>query len=68
MDLDNADQHKMVDIRNPLLGRKEKLPLYLDGDTVSGTVRKKEYRVEDERVYVIHTHTPILPLLLIFSG
>lgn len=38
VDLDNADQHKMVDIRNPLLGRKEKLPLYLDGDTVSGTV------------------------------
>ena len=36
--LDDVDKRKLVDVKNEE-GKKEKLPLYFDGESVSGTVR-----------------------------
>ncbi len=37
--LSDDELHKPVEVRNPALGRKERLPLYMDGDTIRGSVR-----------------------------
>jgi vacuolar protein sorting-associated protein 26 len=40
------DKRKKVDVKNEE-GKKEKLPLYFDGESVAGTVSSREVGVAD---------------------
>ena len=42
IELSDADKRKKVDVKNEE-GKKEKLPLYYDGESVSGRVREVCY-------------------------
>ena len=43
IELADGDKRKKVDVKNED-GKKEKLPLYLDGESVSGKVRREGRR------------------------
>ena len=45
IELADGDKRKKVDVKNEE-GKKEKLPLYLDGESVSGKVRREGRRGE----------------------
>jgi hypothetical protein len=40
--LEDEDLHKPIEIRNPIVTKREKLPLYMDGDTIRGKVCESE--------------------------
>ena len=57
IELDDQDKRKKVDVKNEE-GKKEKLPLYLDGESVSGKVS----------VYVITCISYIITVIVSFTG
>ena len=54
IELDDQEKRKKVDVKNEE-GKKEKLPLYFDGESVSGKVSVHIEVVCDSHT---HTHTP----------
>ena len=64
--LDDVDKRKLVDVKNEE-GKKEKLPLYFDGESVSGTVsggRERGVCTRDcgaccIRLYLVSVRAPV---------
>ena len=66
IELDDVEKRKKVDVKNED-GKKEKLPLYLDGETVTGTVNTRSLSLSLSLLcYLSHLH-PICSVVLLIS-